>query len=106
MVRGLYIQLNAILESQLVAHYDMKADTVNDQTGNGKHATLTCVNWEKEPDTQFQRNYILLNGNSDYLRVPMSTSTEYVYLEMKRLNGDLTGIILDGRPLYNKSVCN
>lgn len=45
-MRGSIYDIKFYNGATVVAHYDMSTGTVNDQSGNGKHATLTGGKWE------------------------------------------------------------
>lgn len=53
--------------ASLVAKYDMSTGTVQDQSGNGNHATLSGGEWEDLTDTY----YLSMDGVDDFLRAPM-----------------------------------
>jgi hypothetical protein len=62
----------------LVAFYDMSTGTVQDQSGNGNHATLTGGTWVTDP-TKYVLNF---NGINDYLQTP-SLTYDTIILDFK-----------------------
>lgn len=64
--RGFLYNIKFYNGTTLVAHYDMNTKTVLDQSGNGKHATLTGGTWVTDtPTTTVQEGQATVSGESN-----------------------------------------
>jgi hypothetical protein len=64
--------------STLVAHYDMTLGNVQDQSGNGFHATLVGGTWSES----IANHYLSMDGVDDRISTPAMVATEFIF-EMK-----------------------
>lgn len=76
----------------LVAYYDMSTGTVDDQSGNGNHATIIGATWVEEPQ---QNRYLSMDGVDDYIKTPLPIGTRYVEIKLQRYED--SGYLFDAR---------
>jgi len=70
----------------LVAHYDMSTGTVNDQSGNGNHATLNGGTWVQDTSTP-------ITSTSSFVGESTLTATPRVIRSSTNLRTDATSIL-------------
>lgn len=81
----------------LMAHYDMSLGNVQDQSGNGNHATLTGGTWTEETAPPATVRHLKMNGNA-WIQMPTVTGNVFE-IEMTLAATQLfsTFYILDAR---------